>query len=73
MLIWTLFDDKSFDLQCFLLVEWTAKDVLFVGVWCRKEDYSALRASPSGSACGRSNWLRQFVEPSFCLSGVRMR
>jgi hypothetical protein len=40
--------------------------------WCRKEDYSALRASPFGSACGRSNWLRQFVEPAFCLSGVRI-
>jgi HipA N-terminal domain len=33
---------------------------------------SALRASPCGSACGRSNWLRQFVEPAFCLSGVRI-
>src|SRR5882757_420981 len=41
--------------------------------WCRKEDYSALRASPFGSPFGRSKWLRHFVEPTFCLSGVRMR
>src|SRR5277367_436020 len=32
----------------------------------------ASRLAPSGSACGRSNWLRQFVEPAFCLSGVRI-
>ena len=36
----------------------------------RKEDYSALRASPFGSACGRSNWLRQFVAvPTHALFG----
>jgi len=39
--------------------------------WCRKEDYSALRLTPSGSPYGRSNVLRKFVEPACCLSGVR--
>jgi hypothetical protein len=47
--------------------------ILFIFFCCHKEDYSALRASPFGSACRRSNWLRQFVEPAFCLSGVRIR
>jgi hypothetical protein len=31
----------------------------------------AARLAPSGPPFGRSNWLRQFVEPAFCLSGVR--
>src|ERR1700683_1580039 len=62
----------------FLLIRWTPLDVLGSGVWCRKEDYSALRASPladrAGSSCGRSpSPLRgAVVEPAFCLSGVRI-
>ncbi len=31
---------------------------------CRLRDYSALRASPSGSPCGRSTSLRDVVEPA---------
>jgi hypothetical protein len=36
--------------------------------WCRLRDYSALRASPFGSPCGRSPPLRGVVEPGlfFC-------
>jgi hypothetical protein len=34
--------------------------------------FGAARLTPSGSPCGRSNWLRQFVEPAFCPSGVRI-
>ncbi len=32
----------------------------------------AARLTPSASPYGRSNWLRQFVEPACCPSGVRI-
>jgi hypothetical protein len=41
--------------------------------WLPGTDYSALRASPFGSPYGRSPPLRGVVEPSCCLSAVRIR
>src|SRR5580700_6005522 len=36
---------------------------------CRLRDYSALRASPFGSPCGRSTSLRDVVEPGLFYVG----
>jgi hypothetical protein len=38
------------------------------GAWCRLRDYSALRASPFGSPCGRSppSLRAGVVEPAVC-------
>jgi hypothetical protein len=40
--------------------------------WFPWTDYSVLRASPFGHHGGRSPPLRGVVEPSFCLSAVRI-
>src|SRR5258708_7001741 len=41
---------------------------------CRLRDYSALRASPSGSPFGRSTSLRDVVEPGmFYVGGSNLR